>query len=337
LRAGQTLWAGSVLGQAPASGVVRFALRPAGSSQPVDPRPFLAAWHLRHDVLDPASVAPAAATTSVTTALAPATVAGASGATTTTSGLLAAAAKATAAGAAASSAISHRTPPAPLRYDLSTWGQDRMFFLSRSRLEREVLTDRRVHVYSAGIQDIAHHRIDRHVLAVLEYLADSGLHPSVSALQSGHGADGVDISGVKGVPIAGHQGPGSVTDFAIRRLLALPGSFQPQQIVSLMSYPQASNTLSMANHADRIHVGFRPTGASRPAATAKAASGATATVPAPPDLAALSAPAPALTPAQWQRLVRHLDANGNPLLVASPTSAAIPAPPAPGTSAAHGG
>jgi hypothetical protein len=338
LRAGQTLWAGSVLGQAPASGVVRFAVRPAGDSQPVDPRPFLAAWRLRHDVLDPASVAPTPTATSATTALAPATGVGTPGATTATSGLLAAAAKATAVGAVASTAISHRTPRAPLRYDLSTWGQDRMFFLSRSRLEREILTDRRVHVYSSGSRDIALHRIDPRVLAVLEYLADSGLHPSVSALQTGHGADGVDISAVKGVPVAGHQGPGSVTDFAIRRLLALPTGFQPQQIVSLMTYPQASNTVSMANHADRIHLGFRPVAASRPAATAQAASAAAAaTTPALPNLAALSTPAPPLTAAQWQRLVRHLDANGNPLLVASPTSAAIPTPTAPGTPAANAG
>ncbi len=33
---------------------------------------------------------------------------------------------------------------------------------------------------------------------------------------------------------------------------------KPHQIISLMSYDGADNTLAMGDHADHIHVGWRP-------------------------------------------------------------------------------
>jgi hypothetical protein len=366
LRAGQTLWAGSVLGQAPSSGVIRFAVTPSGASAPVDARPFLAAWRLRSQILGAAPALGAGQTPGAgqTLGAGQAGTSGASNALTasafgapvsaqqlaaaggSTAGASAAAASATTAGASASSAISHRTPNASVHYDLSSWGQDRMFFLSRARLEHEVLTDRRVHLYACGRQDIAHHRIDGRVLAVLEFLADSGLHPTVSALECGHSlrttsgnvsehstGDAVDVSAINGVPILGHQGPGSITEITIGRLMALRGSFVPHQVISLMAYPEASNTLSLPDHYNHIHIGFRPT------ATASASAGsATATIAStaasagtppltatPADIPGLAA-TPTLSAAQWQRLVRHLQANGNPLLAPLPTNAAIADP-----------
>jgi hypothetical protein len=66
----------------------------------------------------------------------------------------------------------------------------------------------------------------------------------------------VDIAKINGIPILGHQGAGSVTDLAIRRLLELQGVMRPHQIISLMTFPGASNVLSLPDHADHIHVGF---------------------------------------------------------------------------------
>ena len=56
----------------------------------------------------------------------------------------------------------------------------------------------------------------------------------------------------------GNQGAGSITDIAVRRLLTLQGTMKPAQIITLMKYEGADNTLAMGDHADHIHVGFRP-------------------------------------------------------------------------------
>jgi murein DD-endopeptidase MepM/ murein hydrolase activator NlpD len=149
-------------------------------------------------------------------------------------------------------------------------GADRLSHVSDHAIAARVLEDRRIDVYACGRQDIQAGRIDRRVLATLEHLAASGLHPTVSALQCGHSlmttsgnisehssGDAVDISAINGTPIAGHQGPGSITDIVIRRLLDLQGAMRPHQIISLMQFPGASNTLAMSDHADHIHVGWR--------------------------------------------------------------------------------
>jgi hypothetical protein len=75
------------------------------------------------------------------------------------------------------------------------------------------------------------------VLATLEFLAASGLRPTVTSLKCGprllHGqrqrlAPLVGQRGrhrrVNGIPIIGHQGRGSITDIAIQRLLTLQGT-----------------------------------------------------------------------------------------------------------------
>ncbi len=66
----------------------------------------------------------------------------------------------------------------------------------------------------------------------------------------------VEFSKINGIPILGHQGPGSITDIAIRRLLTLQGSLKPDQIISAMSYKGQSNTLALPDHADRLQVTF---------------------------------------------------------------------------------
>jgi murein DD-endopeptidase MepM/ murein hydrolase activator NlpD len=146
-----------------------------------------------------------------------------------------------------------------------------ILLLSKEALQRRVLTDSRVKVYDCGRRDIRAGIVDRRVLATLEFLTASGLKPTVSALECGHSlmttsgnisehssGNAVDIAAINGIPILGHQGAGSITDITIRRLLTLQGTMKPHQIISLMTFDGADNTLSLPDHNDHIHVGFRP-------------------------------------------------------------------------------
>jgi hypothetical protein len=110
------------------------------------------------------------------------------------------------------------------------------------------------------------------VLAGMLYLAASGLKPTISSLKCGHGyltASGnvshhstgtaMDIAAINGVTITpGTQGPGSITDLTIQRLLTLQGTMKPDQIISPMTFEGADNTFAMGDHDDHIHVGWRP-------------------------------------------------------------------------------
>jgi hypothetical protein len=106
---------------------------------------------------------------------------------------------------------------------------------------------------------------------MLEFLASSGLKPTVSALKCGHSlmtvsgnvsehstGDAADIAAINGIPIVGHQGPGSITDLTIQRLLTLQGTMKPHQIISLMTFKGADNTLALPDHYNHIHVGYHP-------------------------------------------------------------------------------
>ncbi|HEY0436294.1 MAG TPA: lytic murein transglycosylase [Phenylobacterium sp.] len=146
-----------------------------------------------------------------------------------------------------------------------------VLLMSKQQLTTRVLSDPHVQIYACGRRDIQGGLIDRRVLAVIEFLSASGLNPDVSGLECGHsqtGASGVDAAGATGasvditrinnIPILGHQGPGSVTDLAIRRLLTLQGSMRPNQIISDVSYKGQPNTLALPDHKNRIQITFTP-------------------------------------------------------------------------------
>jgi hypothetical protein len=143
--------------------------------------------------------------------------------------------------------------------------------MSKDTLSRRVLADARIRIYDCGRTDIEAGLIDRRVLATLEFLAASGLKPTVTSLRCGHSyltASGnvsehttgtaVDIAAVNGIPIYGHQGEGSITEVVIRRLLTLQGLMKPHQIISLMTFDGADNAFAMGDHRDHIHIGFTP-------------------------------------------------------------------------------
>ena len=144
-----------------------------------------------------------------------------------------------------------------------------ILLMSKPLLERRVLSDERIEIYAGGRQDIRSGQIDRRVLATLEFLAESGLRPTVTSLKAGHGyftasgnvsehssGNAVDIAKVNGIPILGHQEPGGITDQTVRRLMRLQGTLAPHQIISLLEL--GGPTYAMGDHADHIHVGFRP-------------------------------------------------------------------------------
>ena len=183
--------------------------------------------------------------------------------------------------------------------------------MSKEELARRVVADADVTLYGCGRDDILSGRIDRRVLATLEFLAASALAPTVSSLRCGHSrltasgnvsehstGSAVDISAVNGVPISGHQGPGSITELTIQRLLALQGTMEPHQIISLMSFAGTDNTFAMGDHADHIHVGFRPA-----PGTGSETAGYSAAV---------------LERGQWRTLIDRIDDIENPLLRRTP-------------------
>jgi soluble lytic murein transglycosylase-like protein len=146
-----------------------------------------------------------------------------------------------------------------------------ILLMSKEALQRRVLTNANIEIYECGRRDVRAGGIDRRVLAALEFLAASGLKPAVTSLHCGHGyytasgnvshhssGNAVDIAKVNGIPILGHQGEGSITDITVRRLLTLQGTMRPDQIISLMTFEGADNTMALPDHADHIHVGFRP-------------------------------------------------------------------------------
>ena len=155
--------------------------------------------------------------------------------------------------------------------DAQTPSIGQILLMSKDTLARRVLADPNVQIYGCGRRDVRAGQIDRRVLATLEFLVASGLKPTVTSLKCGHSyltASGnvsehstgtaVDIAAINGVPILGNQGKGSIAELTIQRLLTLQGTMEPHQIISLMTFEEASNTFAMSDHADHIHVGFRP-------------------------------------------------------------------------------
>jgi Transglycosylase SLT domain len=259
LRRGSSVIAGTILGRIGRSDRtlaphVEFAIRPAGRGAPqIDPKPILDGWKL----LESTAIYRAKGKNAFTAA--------------TASG--------------------------------PSIGQ--VMLMSKEQLQRVVLNDSRLTVYGCGRRDVAVGAIDRRVLAALELLSTSGMRLTVTSLECGHGfytssgnvsehssGNAVDIAAINGIPIAGHQGSGSITDIAIRRLLTLQGAMKPHQIISLMTYPGTDNTLALPDHADHIHVGFQPVG----------------------DLLGGRRLQAILKPEQWTKLVAQLGSIENPVV-----------------------
>jgi Transglycosylase SLT domain/Peptidase family M23 len=190
-----------------------------------------------------------------------------------------------------------------------------VLLLPKPQLERRVLADERIEVYASGRDDIRSGQIDRRVLATLAYLAEAGLRPTVTSLKAGHSyftksgnvsehssGNAVDIAAINGIPILGHQEPGGITEQAVRRLMQLQGTMAPHQIISLFEIGGA--TIAMGDHADHIHVGFRPLfGANRKLGKQALA---------------------VLKPGQWSDLISRLSELQNPVVPTKPSRYSLP-------------
>ncbi|HXB64799.1 MAG TPA: lytic murein transglycosylase [Solirubrobacteraceae bacterium] len=294
LRTGSIVAKGTVLGHlyTPAgatAGQLRFAVRPSGDNGTIDPRPLLENWRQLGSALHPKGSKSADALV----------------------------------GATAAAALS----------------------MSKAQLERAVLADPGIQLDGCGRRDVAAGAVDARVLAALVFLSRSGLQPTVGGLRcpatpasglsaiAGSGVAAVaarqaaahtrglalNITAINDIPIAGHQGQGSVADAAIRTLLMLHGRFAPHRIVSLMKYPQAPTTEALATAAEHIHVEYAPAAAAAVHAHAAAAG---------PSAAAPLAASGQLSGAQWGQLIQRIGALPKPTVSLIPSSSAIRDPQA---------
>jgi hypothetical protein len=188
-----------------------------------------------------------------------------------------------------------------------------VLLLPKEALERRVLADQRLEIYECGRTDIQTGQIDRRVLATIEYLAEKGYRLTITSLKCGHGVytasgnvsyhssgNAVDIAAINGVPVLGHQGPGTLTDALLKEVLRLQGTMMPDELISLEDLGGPS--FPLADHADHVHIGWRPPFGGGPEARF----------------------VQLLKPKQWLRLTDRLDEIDNPVVPTEPSEAALP-------------
>lgn len=212
-----------------------------------------------------------------------------------------------------------------------------VFLLSKSQLERAVLSDPGIGLSACSRHQVASGAIDKRALAALAFLSRSGLKPTVGTLRCGrydsagyilpgHSGDAIAIVAINGVRISGHQGAGSITDTTIRTLLTIQGEDAPTWIVSLMKYPNAPSTLARPDHGDYIEIVF-PVVSAHVATTVASAASAASSAPSTgagstsPSLGAVIGD---LSSAQWQQLATRIAALPAPKVSVKRSSAAIP-------------
>ena len=198
----------------------------------------------------------------------------------------------------------------PLSTQLSGAG---VLLLTKGALQRRVLADENLDIYECGRADIASGQVDRRILAMLEYLVSKGYNLTITSLKCGHSlmtssgyvsehstGDAVDIATIDGVPVTGHQGPGTLTDELIHTVLALQGTMHPHQVISLEDLP-GETSFALPDHYDHVHVGYHPLGGQFD-----------------DQWSAM------LKPEQWLRLTNRLDEIENPEVSTEPSKAALP-------------
>ena len=147
-----------------------------------------------------------------------------------------------------------------------------VLLMSKQQLTERVLADPHVQIYNCGRRDIEAGLIDRRVLGddrvpvglrarsrtFPAWTAATASTPPPGSTQQGATGASLDISKINNIPILGHQGPGSITDITIRRLLTLQGSMAPDQIDQRHGVQGSANTLALPDHANRIQITFTP-------------------------------------------------------------------------------
>ena len=186
---------------------------------------------------------------------------------------------------------------------------------SKSQIQRQVLANPMIEIYSCGREDIASGLTDRRLMAMLQYLTTRGFRLTVTSLSCGRSSiytasgnlsahptgDAVDIAQVNGLPILGNQGRGSITEAVIQELLKLQGTMMPDQVISLME--MGGPTFALPDHDDHIHVGYTPDGSES-------------------DKQPLSS---MLEPEQWDKLLDRIGELDQPTVPTKPSKYSLPA------------
>jgi hypothetical protein len=212
------------------------------------------------------------------------------------------------------------------------------FLLSRAELGRAVLADPGIKLGSCDRKQVASGKVSRQALALLVFLSRSGLKPTVGELRCGRAvytakglvttyppSSTLYITAVNGIPIAAHQGAGTITDITIRTLLTLQHQFAPRRIVSLMKYPGAPSTVAEPDHSTFIQIELAKrvsAGASSKAGSAKIASSpSTSSTVTSSTVSTLANPV--LNTIEWQRLMAQLGGLQAPKVSRKPSALAI--------------
>jgi len=220
--------------------------------------------------------------------------------------------------------------------------------LSERQLQSRVLSDSGLRLSACQRGDIVAGRVDRRVLATLDFLLASGLKPTVSELACGHGEEAstagisaprsgnvLAISALNGLPIRGHDGPGSLVELAAHRLLSLPAAIRPNQIVGPPSLRATVGTFLRLGSPDRLEIGFTapaPAGATQTPSQQKqtgghgqadGAIGSAATVAQATASSSAARLDPELNAAQWRKLLTRISRITEPHVPSAPTSSTV--------------
>ena len=194
-----------------------------------------------------------------------------------------------------------------------------ILLLSKSALQKRVLNDPKIEFTQQCDRDyIAGGSVDRRVLATLEFITAHGYSMLITSMLCGREGSittsgntsnhtrgsAIDIAAFNGeVVTAGTQGPGSLTDQVARLVLTLQGTMAPDEVISLLDYPQPAG-FAMGDHDDHLHIGFRPmAGADAPGGSIASTLGAE----------------------QWEKLTERLGQITNPDVPTTPSDESLPA------------
>ncbi len=206
------------------------------------------------------------------------------------------------------------------------------FLLSRAELDSAVLADPDIKLGRCDREQVAAGKVGSQALALLVFLSRSGLKPTVGELRCGNiertakgvvttfpAPDTLYLTAVNGIPVAGHQGAGTIADITIRTLLTLQHKFAPKRIVSLMRYPGAPSTVAASDYSAYIKIELAKPARAKTSKNvgAKTAHAASASTTSP--LVAN----PILNTLEWQRLMTQLSTLQTPKLSTKPSASAI--------------
>jgi len=193
-----------------------------------------------------------------------------------------------------------------------------VLLLSKSALQKRVLADDKISLGEADRQYIASGTIDRRLLAALSFLTEKGYSLLITSMYAGREvsittsgnisnhsrAMAADIAAINGeVVTPATQGPGSLTDQVAQELLSLQGIMAPDEVISLMDYPQPAG-FAMGDHGDHLHLGYSPVaGSDLPGGSVQSTLGAE----------------------QWTALTERLGQIRNPEVPTTPSRDSLPA------------